>query len=160
MYRLLFLGLLCGLITSITLAEEKPDPAFAPWYYPGAKTHSSATFAGKLHQALLITDDEVKKIENFYYKQTHDPLADVLIKDKEPPPFGIHTSQGYPHPKDEKKYITSIWGDDSKVRTDGEARGVTLRTLVYDTKDELVTVTISRTPSEKASHIVLTCLKK
>jgi hypothetical protein len=140
--------------------DRKVDPAFAAWYYPGATANSTSEFAGKLHQVLMMTPDDVKKIENFYYKQTHNPLADVLIKGTDPKPFGLHTTQGYPHPKDDKKQVVVMWGDDSKVRTDGEARGVTLRTLVYDTEDELVTVTISHTPSEKTSHIVLTCVKK
>jgi hypothetical protein len=153
----------CVALVNFLLAPDtyaQDDPDFKAWHYPGAKEHSTASFSGKLHQTLLLTKDDVKTIENFYLKMSDDPLADVLAKDNEPPPFGIHTSQGYPHPKDPKKYIATLWGDDSKTQTDGKARGVTLRTLVYDTQDQVVTVTISRTPADSTTHIMMTYLKK
>jgi hypothetical protein len=153
-------SLLLLAVLSFSAANADEDPAFAAWYYPGATQNSAATLGGKLHQTLLITKDDVKKVENFYLKKSDDPLADELAKDTEPPPFGIHSSQGYPHPKDPKKYISTIWGDDSWTKTDGEQRGVTIRTLVYDTDDLLVTVTLSRTKTDKETHIVLLCMKK
>jgi len=154
-----------GCLAAVAEAQEgsKVDPEFAAWYYPGATSPGSSTTLGKLHQTILITPDDVRKIENHYRKLTHDPLAKELEKVREkddPSPFGIHTSMGYPHPKDATKQIMVKWGDDSRTETDGAQRGVTIRTLVYDTADELVNVTISRTPSEKTTHIVLMVLKK
>jgi hypothetical protein len=148
------------LFTVHAAADEKPDPAFAAWYYPGATSHGSSTTAGKLHQALLTTKDDIKKIEIFYMKQAQDEHADAAAKAKDEPPFGIHTSQGYPHPKDKTKYVNTIWADDSETHTDGAPRGVTLRSLVYDSNDEFVTVAYSRTPGEKTSHILVTVMKK
>jgi hypothetical protein len=139
--------------------KEGLDPEFAAWYYPGATSPGSSTTLGKLHQVLLITADDLPQIEKFYRKATSHPLADALNEAKDPPPFGVHTSMGYPHPKSDKQIFTK-WADDSKTKTDGPQRGVTLRTILYDTDDEFITVTISRTPTDKTTHILLVCLKK
>jgi hypothetical protein len=140
--------------------DSKIDPAFTAWYYPGAKSPGYSTTFNKLHQTILQTPDEVHKVENHYRKLTHDPLQIIRDAKSDPPPFGIHTSKGYPHPKHDTQQIVVKWGDDSKTETDGDERGVTIRTLVYDTADELISVTISRTPKEKTTHIVLVCLQK
>lgn len=139
-------------------AKGAVDPAFAAWYYPNSDQIGASTFSGKMHKTLLTTPDDVFKVERFYLKQSHHPIAEKL--DPAESPFGIHSTMGYPHPKDKDKQILAFWADDSKVRTDGEGRGVTIRSMVYDTPDELVTVTISRTPSEKTTHILLFCVKK
>src|SRR5688572_5511641 len=80
--------------------EPKIDPAFTAWYYPGAKSPGYSTTWNKLHQTILQTPDEVHKVENHYRKLTLDPLPIVRDAKSDPPPFGIHTSKGYPHPKD------------------------------------------------------------
>src|SRR5688500_3797682 len=124
-----------GFVVHPALSQEKApelDPAFAAWYYPKAESPGSALIEGRLHQTLLITSDDVLKIENFYRKLANNPSGERKADD-EPPPFGIHTSLGYPHPKDKSKYVTAIWGDDSETKLDGEPRGVTIRTLVYST---------------------------
>lgn len=143
-------------------ASKKPDlnSEFAAWYYPGATSPGSSTYLEKLHQVLLITPDEIPEIEKFYRKKTDHPLAEILDNAKGPPPFGLHTTLGYPHPKDATKQIVAMWGDDSKTKTDGDKRGVALRTLVYESPDQLITVTISRTPTDITTHVLLVYLKK
>jgi hypothetical protein len=156
------LGLLAAGRIAAQDASKQPDlnPEFAAWYYPGAESPGSSTHAETLHQVLLITPDDVPQVEKYYRKLSLHPLADLLDNRKDPPPFGLHTTLGYPHPKDPKKQITAMWGDDSKTKTDGAARGLTLRTLVYDTSDQLVTVTISRTPTDKTTHVLVVYMKK
>ena len=159
-------GCLAGLIvgwTATCCGQAAPpaaevDAEFGAWRYPGATQNSKASFAGTLSQTLLMTKDDLGRVEGYYRKLSHHPLADKPVEAKQS--FGIHSTLGYPHPQDKDKQILVIWGDDSKVRTDGDDRGVTVRTMIYDTADELVTVTATRTPTDKESHILLTRLKK
>lgn len=140
-------------------AQDKPAPInkhIAAWYYPGAESpgHSDIE-TGRIHKVLFTTKDDLQKVEGFYRKKTDHPLGDVPRKDE--PPFGVHTTLGTPK---EGKQTWTIWADDSKTRTDGEPRGVKIRTLAYDTPDSFVTIAMSRVKGEELTHVILVYLKK
>jgi hypothetical protein len=126
-----------------------------PWLYPKAKVVSTAESAGRVFQTVLTTADDVEAVLKHY-----DRKCGTLLAAADNPPGALDSQSEV---ADGKTTLT-LTADDSAVpvpsRRQGTPRGVVLRQLTRDESGCFVTVLVTRTKEDAATHLLITYLKK
>ena len=125
------------------------------WLYPKAKVVGSAQSAGRVFQAVLTTEEGLEEVLKYYGKKCGTALGD---EDTSPGAFDIHSEFA------DGKMKSTLAVDDSTVpvptRKKGTPRGVVLRQMSRDEPGFFVTVLVTRTKDDAATHLLITYLKK
>jgi hypothetical protein len=137
-------------VGAIGLAKEAGD-----WLYPKAKVVSTAESSGRIFQAVQTTDDRLDLVLKHYDKKCGTSLADDHNT-----PGAISTRSEFA----DGKSTSTLEVDDSAVRVptrvEGTPRGVMLRQMTRDEPGFFVTVLVTRTKDDAATHLLITYLRK
>jgi hypothetical protein len=135
------------------LAKEAAD-----WHYPDAQVVGTGETNGKMHQAILMTKDDLEKVLGFYEKMS----GQKLILKKEETKTGIYLTGV--DAKDGESVATMLADDSGRPpdprKQGAPPRGVIIRLLTQDANKHFVSVMVSHADGEKETHVVVTYLKK
>jgi hypothetical protein len=125
------------------------------WLYPKAKLVSSAESVGRVFQAVLTTTDGLEMVLKHYDKKCGTSLAEG-----DTPPGAFDTRSEVA----DGKVKSTLAVDDSTIpvptQMKGKPRGVLLRQVTRDELGCFVTVLVTRTKDDTATHLLITYLKK
>ena len=130
---------------------KKPDP----WLYPNAKADYSAQTTDVMHDTVLVTNDDLKKVLTYYLKQ----MGGVLAKTAEKQDDNQHDARFHESGEENGVALMRIWAEDSET-PDDQQRGVKIHRFVHSTPGRVRIVVISRVANERETHIMVTSLNR